>query len=234
MATSQDEQKRKAAEAAARRVTPGMHVGLGTGSTIAHAVRWLGERLVAGELPFTAVCTSTSTEQLAARYGIPCLPLDGDTRLDIYIDGADQIDPQGVMVKGGGGALLREKLVAMAATDHVIVVDATKPVERLGITFPLPVEIVSFGMGQTMARLAAVPGCEPRVRLTADGEPYRTDEGHHIADCVFPQGIENPRATEARLKAITGVVETGLFLDLCRVLLIGTPDGVQEKTFTKH
>jgi ribose 5-phosphate isomerase A len=220
------EQKRQAGQHAALQVESGMTVGLGTGSTAAFVVEALGRRVREEGLRMVGVCTSTATERLAAEHGVPTAALSRDRRIDLYIDGADEVTSDGVMIKGGGGALLREKMVADWARRHLIVVDESKLVERLGVAFRLPVEIIRFGHETVVAKLAGL-GCETRVRAGADGTPFLTDEGHHIVDCRFPQGIANPLAMQARLRTVVGLVETGLFIGYCNALVIGHDHGAE-------
>jgi ribose 5-phosphate isomerase A len=218
------ERLRRLAIAAADLVTPGMLVGLGTGSTADAVTRELGRR-VAGGLAFTAVPTSDRTEALARDLGIPLSTLDETGRLDLGIDGADEIDPALDAIKGRGGALLREKLVALSCDDYVLVATTEKSVDQLGVRTPLPVEIVAFGWSQTAKRLASlgIPG-EPR---TVDDEPARlliTDNGGVIVDCATGP-IDDPSQLAATIKAISGVVEHGLFLGIARSALQVDPEG---------
>jgi ribose 5-phosphate isomerase len=215
---------RRLAIAAADLVTPGMLVGLGTGSTADAVTRELGRR-VAGGLDFTAVPTSDRTQALARDLGIPLSTLDETDRLDLGIDGADEIDPALNAIKGRGGALLREKLVALSCDDYVLVATTEKSVDQLGARTPLPIEIVAFGWPQTAKRLASlgIPG-KPR---TVDDQPARlwiTDNGGVIVDCVTGP-IDDPHQLAAAIKAISGVVEHGLFLGIARVALQVDPEG---------
>jgi ribose 5-phosphate isomerase A len=201
-------EKALAAARAVEEVRDGMLVGLGTGSTAAYAVRRLAER-IAGGLRITGTATSRATETLAGELGIPLVAFDRVARVDLTIDGADEIDPQLCAIKGGGGALLREKIVA-AASDRVIVVgDSTKPVSRLG-RFRLPVEAIPFAAAFVQDRLAAF-GVPVTLRLKGI-EPFLTDQGNHIFDIAF-ESIADRQAVAAALEAIPGVVEHGLFLD---------------------
>lgn len=231
-AVSSEEEKKRAGRYAADLVQGNQVVGLGTGSTARHAIARLGERMAAGELSIRGVCTSRDTEQLAREAGIPVLPLSAQHPIKSYIDGADQVNPQGTLIKGGGGALLWEKMVATAASRRIIIVDGSKTVPMLGKTFPLPVEIVRFGHTTILERLEAVPGCRPVLRQKG-GEDYVTDEGHFIADCHFDDGIDDAESLNTRLKLITGVVETGLFLGLCDVLVVGRGDQIETKEFSR-
>ena len=212
------ERLRRLANAAADLVTPGMLVGLGTGSTADAVTRELGHR-VAGGLNFTAVATSDRTEALAHDLGIPLSTLDEIDRLDLGIDGADEIDPALDAIKGRGGALLREKLVALSCDDYVLVATTEKSVDQLGARTPIPIEIVAFGWSQTARRLASI-GVAPEPR-TVDDEPARlwvTDSGGIIVDCTMGP-IEDPSQLAAAIKAIPGVVEHGLFLRIAQAAL---------------
>lgn len=220
--SDQDRQKRQAAEAAAALVEPGMLIGLGSGSTAALVVEALAARQAAGLRIAGGVPTSEGTATLARRLGLPLAELD-EHPLDLAIDGADEVE-QGsfALLKGRGGALLREKMVATASRRLVIVVDEGKLVPRLGRGV-LPVELVDFGQRATLARLAAL-GLNPSLRQGKDGRPFRSDGGHLIADCATGP-IADAAALDRALHAIPGVVETGLFLGLAPQILIGTADG---------
>jgi ribose 5-phosphate isomerase A len=216
-----DAQKAAAARQAVDLVRDGMVVGLGTGSTAAHAVRALGERVRQG-LEVQGIPTSRATETLARQVGIALTGFDRTTRLDLTIDGADEVDEDLSLIKGGGGALLREKIVA-TATDHVvIVVDEAKVKTRLG-AFPLPVEVVPFGW-QVVAERVQSMGGRPALRKAPDGRPFVSDEGHWILDCAFGT-IRDPGTLSRDLHEIPGVVEHGLFLNLARTVLVGRADG---------
>jgi ribose 5-phosphate isomerase A len=222
-------QKQVAGAAAAELVETGMVVGLGTGSTAAHFVRALAER----RLNVTCVATSEATAKLARSLGLRLAALDEVETIDLTVDGADEIGPGLALIKGGGAALLREKLVWTASRRCVVIADASKQVERLGV-FPLPIEVVEFGHAGTAGRIAAVLAehgidARPRLRvgaLTLKGDlPVRTDGGNLIYDA--PCGaIGDPAALAAALKSVTGVVDHGLFLGLAGRALIGTDAGV--------
>jgi len=223
-----DEYKRQAAAKAIELVEPGMKVGLGTGSTAKHFVELLGERVREG-LEVVCVPTSEGTRAQAAWLGIPLTTLDDEPRLDLTIDGADEIDDALRLIKGGGGALLREKIVAAASKRLVIIADASKRVQALG-AYPLPVEVVRFGYMATLnmiETLAAEAGCRGHIklRLGFDGQPYVTDGGNYIFDCAFGR-IEDPEALDLALKRIPGVVENGLFLDVADAAILAGPEGV--------
>lgn len=220
--TAQDRQKRAAAEAAAALVEPGMLVGLGSGSTAALVVEALAARMGQGLRIAGGVPTSEGTAALARRLGLPLAELD-ERPLDLAIDGADEVERGSLaLLKGRGGALLREKMVATAARRLVIAVDAGKLVPQLG-RGALPVELVEFGWRATLARLALL-GLEPALRQGAEGAPFRSDGGHLIADCATGP-IADAATLDRALHAIPGVVETGLFLGLAPQVLVGADDG---------
>ncbi|MBC8329131.1 MAG: ribose-5-phosphate isomerase RpiA [Planctomycetes bacterium] len=217
--------KQAAGNHAATLVRDGMALGLGTGSTVAFFLDALALRIRAEDLVVKGVPTSEATAAKARELGIGLTDLEQTPELDLVVDGADEVDPEFCLIKGGGGALLREKIVARAARQVVIVVGEGKRVERLGTTFLLPVEILPFGHAVTRREVAAAGPCQPFLRTTEDGSPFLTDNGNYILDCKFPDGIERPRVLHAGLSQIPGVVEIGLFLDLCHVLVEGRPDG---------
>lgn len=226
---SADAQKRAAGEAAAALVEDGMVVGLGTGSTAAWFVRALGVRVRDEGIAVRGVATSRATEALAAEAGLPLVELDAAGWIDLTVDGAAEVRPHLALIKGGGGALLREKLVWEASERCVVVADAAKRVGLLG-AFPLPVEVVAFGAGTVARRLAQVLDffeipARPELRVR-DGEPVLTDSGNLIYDLPCG-GIVDPKPLAAALKLVTGVVEHGLFLDLADEALIGTDAGVE-------
>jgi ribose 5-phosphate isomerase A len=219
---SLEELKRAAGEAAAAHVRDGMTLGLGTGSTVAWTIRRLGEMARAG-LRIRGVATSRRTEELAGAVGIPLVTFADAAEIDLAIDGADEIGPGLHLIKGGGGALLREKLVAAASRRLIIVADETKRVPVLG-AFPLPVEVVPWGWEAT-ARLVAALGCSPRLRM-AGTAPFVTDNGNWVLDCPFGS-IPDPAGLHRELKALVGVVETGLFVGMADLALIAAPGGVE-------
>jgi ribose 5-phosphate isomerase A len=225
-AASRDAMKRAAATAAVAEIADGMVIGLGTGSTAAFVVEALAAR-VAGGLRVAGIPTSERTAALARRLGVTLTSFAEHRTLDLVIDGADEVELGSLnLVKGLGGALLREKIVAAASRRMIVVVDETKLVTRLGAT-PIPVEIVAFGYEATLAALAAT-GAVPTLRLT-DGAPFRTDGDNYIADCTFAD-FGDPAAVARRLTAVVGVVETGLFLGMASLVLVGTATGVRRLT----
>lgn len=213
--------KREAAERAVEFVRSGMVLGLGTGSTTTFAVREIGRKLEDGELErLVGIPTSTDTRDLAQSLGIVLSTLEEHPVVDLTIDGADEVDPDGNLIKGGGGALLWEKIVATASRQLVIVVDESKMVERLGLGFALPVEVVAFGW-KTHERTIRELGAEPALRRDISGAPFCTDEGHYIIDCRFAEGIADPHAASRTLMERPGVVETGLFLEMSPEVVVG-------------
>jgi ribose 5-phosphate isomerase A len=212
-----------AAAAAVELVEPDMTIGLGSGRALWKALELLADR---GE-PVRCVVASSRTDELARQAGFTVVALDGTVELDLALDGADEVDPSLGLIKGGGGALLREKIVISAARRFAVVAEASKKVARLGESFRLPVEVVRFGWQDTRRRLAALlPDAEQRLR--EDGEAYLTDEGHFILDCAVP-----PRGDVGELgraiKQIPGVVEHGLFIGMATDALLGNPDGSVER-----
>lgn len=224
-----ENQKREAAAGALEEVRPGMRLGLGTGSTARHLVDLLGQK-VAGGFDVVCVPTSEATAAQARSLGIPLTDLDETPHLDLTIDGADEIGPGLALIKGGGGALLREKIVAAASDRMIVIADQSKLVEALG-GYPLPIEVNVFGLGATRRAIEAIlvgHGVEagPSLRQGANGEPFRTDGGHFILDALFGR-ISTPKALSTALLEIPGVVQHGLFLDLCDRAYIAGPDGVR-------
>ncbi|HBM61553.1 MAG TPA: ribose-5-phosphate isomerase RpiA [Citreicella sp.] len=223
-----DKAKFVAAKRAAEFVEDGMRVGLGTGSTAAWLVRCLGERVRKEGLRFRGVPTSTRTAQLARELGIEVISLEEAGWLDLTIDGADEIDGELNLIKGGGGALLQEKIVATASDQMVVIADAAKQVETLG-AFPLPVEVIAFGQSATQAlleeALVSLDVLGRRTSLRMNGaKPFVTDEGNHILDLHLNR-IGNARELALMLNQIPGVVENGLFIDICDRVVIGHGDG---------
>jgi ribose 5-phosphate isomerase A len=226
---STDLWKRQAAEKAVELVEPGMRLGLGTGSTARHFVDLLGEKVRDG-LKVVCVPTSEATLMQARSLGIALTTLDDTPELDLTVDGADELDGELRLIKGGGGALLREKIVAAASERMVVIADATKRVTTIG-AFPLPIEVVRFGLTATrnmVERLTREAGCqgELRLRLGSDGQPFVTDGGNYIFDCAFGR-IENAEALDEALKLVPGVVENGLFLGFADAAFIAGAGGLE-------
>jgi len=224
-----DDAKRLAAAKALELVKPGMRLGLGTGTTAAHFVDLLGAKVAEG-LDVRCVPTSERTRTQAASYQIPLTTLDEMPQLDLTVDGADEFDPHLRLIKGGGGAHLREKIVACASERLVIITDASKAVQTLG-KFPLPVEINVFGneaTRQMIQRVASACSCEGEVkfRLTPSGHPFVTDNGHYIVDCFFG-AIPDPEKLSCALLEIPGVIEHGLFLGLAKAVICAGPEGIE-------
>jgi ribose 5-phosphate isomerase A len=219
-----DTEKAAAARASLRFVQDGNIVGLGTGSTAARAVRFLGERVHAG-LKIRGIPTSVKTQELAASLGIPLTTLDEFQQIDVDIDGADEFDPQLHLIKGGGGALLREKIIASASRQVIIIADSSKQVAVLG-KFPLPVEVIPFAQRLVAKKVGAL-GATVKLRQDAKGNPFLSDEGHHILDCSFGK-IPDPPALARQLSDMPGVVEHGLFIDLATVVLVAKGENVTE------
>ena len=222
--------KREAARHAVMQVRDGMRVGLGTGSTARHFVDLLGARIKQEGLNIVGVPTSEATYQQALSLGIALSTLDETPELDLTIDGADEVDPYLNLIKGGGGAHLREKMVALASKHLIIIADETKNVARLG-RFPLPLEVVSFGMAATQARLQAVleaHGCKVTLSLRkkSDGSVFLTDSGHVILDASCGV-IPAPAALAQALDGVTGLVEHGLFIGLAKMVILATSSGIQ-------
>jgi ribose 5-phosphate isomerase A len=219
--------KRLAAERALAFLKNGMTIGLGSGSTAAAFVGLIGEKVRQG-FELTCVATSQATLAQAQSLGIALTTLDRVPFLDLTVDGTDELDDQLRLIKGGGGALLREKIVATHSERMVVIADASKRVARLG-KFPLPVEVARFGLAATrnmLSALAAEVGCEGEIRLRSDGDrPFVTDNGNYILDCAFGR-IDDPEALDAALKRVPGVLENGLFLGMADAAVIAGPDGV--------
>jgi ribose 5-phosphate isomerase A len=225
--SARDEQKRRAAERAVELVEDGMKLGLGTGSTARRVLEALAARRERGELArIVGVPTSKETEAYAREVGIPLATLEQETHLDMTLDGADEVDPALDLIKGLGGALLWEKIVAAATDRLVIVADASKLVDRLGVATPVPVEVVPFGWRTLLDPLRGM-GAEYELREDDDGSPFVTDGGHYILDCGFPGGIEDAPRLESLLRARPGVVETGLFLGMADTVVVGEDDGAR-------
>ena len=223
-----DTWKQQAAVRALSLVKDGMRLGLGTGSTAAKFLDLVGQRVKEG-LKVVCVPTSEATRVGAERLGLTLSTLESTPFLDLTVDGADELDGELRLIKGGGGALLREKIVATASERMVVIADASKRVDTLG-RFPLPVEVVRFGLTATrhmLAVLAAEAGCEGDItlRMAKDGQPFVTDEGNLILDCAFGR-IEDPEALDEALKLVPGVIENGLFLGIADTAIIAGPAGI--------
>jgi ribose 5-phosphate isomerase A len=216
-----DDAKRAAGVAAADLVEDGMRLGLGTGSTVTHFLDALGER----GLQVSGVPTSEATAEHCRRLGIALLDPADVARLDLAVDGADELTADLTLTKGGGGALLREKVVASLADRFVVIATPDKVVERLGDSFPIPVEVVPFAVGPVRRQLETL-GFEVQVRGAAGG--YRTDNGNAVLDCRAPDGLSDPAVTDVTIALLPGVAETGLFVDLADAAILGRDDGEVE------
>lgn len=221
---SLDSQKKAAALQAVEYVRDGMVVGLGTGSTAKHMVIALGEKVRAG-MQLRGVPTSQETAVLARQSGITVIDTDNRWEIDVAIDGADQVDPGFNLVKGGGGALLKEKIVAASAKLFIVLVDQTKQVPVLGGSFPLPIEVIPFGWGSTAREIEDLTKSRVVLRQR-NGAPFKTEAGNLIVD-VHLARIDRPRDLEIALNQIPGIVETGLFVGRTDILIVGRPQGVE-------
>lgn len=213
--------KQEVGKAAAARVTSGQIVGLGTGSTTAYAIQYLGDRLKSGEIKdIKGVPTSFQAEVLAKQYGIPLTTLDAIDHIDIAIDGADEVDPQKNLIKGGGAAHTREKIVDTLAAQFIVVVDANKLVDKLGSTFLLPVEVIPMAISPVMRAIEKLGG-KPELRMgVRKAGPVITDQGNMVVDVKF-DSIDDPAGLEKTLNNIPGVLENGLFVGVTDVVLVG-------------
>ncbi|WP_341277790.1 ribose-5-phosphate isomerase RpiA [Paenibacillus sp. FSL H8-0537] len=216
--------KQLAAEKAVQLVQDGMLIGLGTGTTAYWAILKLAQRMKLEGLDIKAVASSKQSEDLAAEYGIPLVPLAEITAIDLTIDGADEVDGELHLIKGGGGALLREKILAAHSRAFIVIVDESKKVSQLG-HFPLPVEVVPFASNLTLQKLREL-GCTAELRASADGI-FVTDNGNYIADCRFGN-IASPAELHDQLNAIPGVVENGLFISMASQVIVGFNTGETE------
>lgn len=222
---TQDELKRMVARRAVDEIRTGMVVGLGTGTTSRMFVEELAVRLASGGLVFRCVASSDAISRLAASLGLPMTSLEESPQLDIYVDGADEIAPGLALIKGGGGALLREKIVASAAARFVVIADSSKLVDHLGKA-PVPVEVIKMAapvVRKTLERM----NLHPSLRRGPDAQPWRTDEDNYIFDCACGE-IQDPASLAAEIRSIVGVVEHGLFLNMASLALIASDKGVSE------
>ncbi|MDH5640657.1 MAG: ribose-5-phosphate isomerase RpiA [Nitrospira sp.] len=219
-----DSCKKAAALKAVEYVRDGMVIGLGTGSTAKHLVIALGEKVRAG-MTLRGVPTSHETATLARQSGIALIDSENRWEIDVAIDGADQVDPSFNLIKGGGGALLKEKIVAASAKQFIVLVDHTKRVTVLGGSFPLPIEVIPFGWGSTAREIEKLTQ-SPVVLRERNGAPFKTEAGNLIVD-VHLQRIDQPEKLEIALNHIPGIVETGLFVGRTDILIVGTPQDVQ-------
>jgi ribose 5-phosphate isomerase A len=215
--------KEVAAREAVRYVEDGMVVGLGSGTTATIAIKLIGEMVKAG-ISIVGIPTSKESEELARSQGIPLGELRANSAVDLTIDGADEVDPDLNLIKGLGGALVREKIVAASTNLEIIVADESKLVDRLGSKVPLPVEVVKFSHEATMHRLEQL-GCKVAQRMR-HGERFVSDNGNYIVDCKFPR-IDDAQKLEAEINLIPGVVDSGLFLDLADKVIVATKDGTR-------
>lgn len=216
--------KQRACQRAAEEVHDGMVLGLGTGSTVYYFLHELG-RLVRDGMRVTGVPTSVRTAQLATELAIPLTTLDAHPHLDLAVDGADEVDPHLNLIKGAGGALLREKIIAASATRFVVVVDDSKVVPQLGTRYPLPVEVVPFGSSPARRALEQL-GASVALRCGADGQAWISDNGNHILDCRFGL-IADPVGLQQALLEIPAVVDSGFFLSMTAMAIVGHAEGVR-------
>jgi ribose 5-phosphate isomerase A len=219
----EDDKKRRAAERALEFLKDGQVIGLGTGSTAKFVIEAIAQQIISG-LMIKGVPTSIASERLARELGIQIVELNEADSIDITFDGADEVDGDFNMIKGGGGALTREKLVALASKKRVILIDDSKLVSKLGQSWPLPVEVLPFAWTFSSRHLSAL-GCKATLRMR-DQEPFVTDNGNYVLDCDFGP-IEDPSAMERRIKLLPGVIESGLFVGIADTLVIGFEDRVE-------
>lgn len=216
MLSKMENNKKLAGEASLEFIKDGMTIGLGSGSTVNWMLKKLGERVREG-LDIKGIPTSLKTERMAKEFGIPLIDFSSVYKIDLAIDGADEIDPHFNLIKGGGGSLVREKLIDIEATEFIVIADESKLVSYLG-AFSLPVEVLPFGWQQTLARISSLGG-NPKLRMK-DTEVFISDNGNYIFDCDFGI-IEEPKRLHEQLKLLVGVVETGLFVDMVRKVIVG-------------
>jgi ribose 5-phosphate isomerase A len=218
-----EELKKLCAEKAVEQIKDGMTIGLGTGSTVEYALRKLGEK-VKKDLTIQGIPTSIHTMRIAKEENIPITSLEENPVIDLTIDGADEVDSYLNLIKGGGGALTREKIIAFNSKKVIIVVDDSKIVKALGIDFPLPVEILKFGWTSTKKALEGF-GCSVELREIMENEPFITDNGNYILDCEFDR-IDDSEQLELEINRIPGVVENGLFIGLVNEVIVGAKQGI--------
>jgi len=218
-----EELKKLAGEKAVDYIEDGMVVGLGTGSTVEYSLKKIG-KLVRSGLKIKGIPTSVHTKRIAIKEQIPLTSLDVNPIIDLTIDGADEVDSDLNLIKGGGGALAREKIIAFNSTKVIIVIDDSKIVKALGIDFPLPVEVMKFGWTSTQKTLEEL-GCNVELRKIMGNEPYITDNSNYILDCEFER-IEEPEQLEININNIPGVVENGLFIGLVDEVIVGGKQGI--------
>ena len=214
--------KKMAAEKAVEHVDNGMVIGLGTGSTVKYAIKKLGEMVNTG-LKIKGIPTSLRTKKLATEYNIPLVDLNDYTEIDLTIDGADEVDSNLNLIKGGGGALTREKIIAYHSKKEIIVIDETKVVKKLGVDYPVPVEVIKYGWNTTKKTLEEL-GCTAELRTIMD-EVYITDNSNYILDCDFGK-INEPETLEKEINSIPGVIENGLFIGLVDEVIVGSKQGI--------
>jgi ribose 5-phosphate isomerase A len=214
--------KKMAAEKAVEHVDNGMIIGLGTGSTVKYAIKKLGEIVNTG-LKIEGIPTSLRTKKLATEHNIPLVDLNDYTVIDLTIDGADEVDSNLNLIKGGGGALTREKIIAYHSKKEIIIIDETKVVKKLGVSFPVPVEVTKYGWNATKKVLEEI-GCTVELRKIMN-EVYITDNSNYILDCDFGK-INEPEALEKEINSIPGVIENGLFIDLVDEVIVGSKQGI--------
>ena len=215
--------KEEAGVAACNFIKDGMKIGLGTGSTVRYTVIEIGRRISEDGLNVVGVPTSEATRELALEVGIPLVTLSNSGGLDLVIDGADEFDNNFSLIKGGGGALTREKIVAQSSKSMIVVADDRKQVETLG-DFDLPVEVLPFEWKRTRDRISSI--CPGEVKLRGGSEPFVTDNNGYILDCSFGPSISEPKALEMKLLSIAGVIEVGLFVDICDAVVLASNGGV--------
>lgn len=222
-----DDAKQRAALEAVNLVEEGQIVGLGTGSTAYYAIEEMGRRIREEGLNIRGVSTSDQSTSLAERFGVPLTSLDKHPRVDLAIDGADQVDAELNLIKGMGGALTREKIVDSAASSFVVIVDGTKVTERLGVGQVVPVEVLPFAKEVVMPRIRALGG-DPRLRRVTEETPFVTDNGNYVLDVDFG-AIEDGESLERAVKMLPGVIEVGLFINMARIVFVGYEVGVEKR-----